>query len=449
MPQQFFLLGLNHDTAPVDVREKCVLGPDDVRSFLRRSQDSCGEVENVVLSTCNRTEIYARFPAHTDVRKIDDRLDDLIRLAVNGSDSEPDLLAPHFYRHHCDDAILHLFRLAGGLDSMIVGEGEILHQIREAFEMSRQSGAVGWFFHRLFPAAIKAGRRIRTDTNLSRGCITTGQAAFRLAQPHVSSSTPKVLVIGSGDIARLATQAIREANPETIFVVNRSPDRAAQLVAELGAPACQRPWEDIDELLVCVDVVISSTGAPHSIVTRERFDAIQPRRSGRPLTVIDLAVPRDFDASIGNHDDVHLYNIDDLRGVVQKNIESRRTEIPRAETIVQEEIQTFFSQMNWSHLEPVIRRIRGRFDLIREREIHKITRSIPEEYHDRIDRFSHDLMNKFLHFPIDKLKSLRDGQDLNPTEIAFLQRIFLTKDAEDDLENPESDGSGTTDRNAR
>lgn len=442
MPQQFVLLGLNHDTAPVDVREKCALGPDQVRSFLRRSQESCGEVEKVVLSTCNRTEIYTRFSSPADVDEMNARVEALTRMVFDSEAVEHDRLAPHFYRHHCDDAIHHLFRLAGGLDSMIVGEGEILRQIRDAFEISRESGAVGWFFHRLFPAAIKAGRRVRTDTNLSRGCITTGQAALRLVQPHLNTDTPDVLLIGSGKVARLAAQAFRESDARSIEVVNRSPERARELVEDLGSRASQVPWEDLDVALARVDVVISSTGAPHPIVTRDRFEIIRSQRSGRPLTAIDLAVPRDFEATIGKYDEVTLYNIDNLRDVVQKNIENRRTEIPLAETIVLEEVQTFFSQMNWSHLEPVIRRIRGRFELIRVREIERIRRALPEEHHDRIDRFSHHLMNKFLHFPIEKLKSLRDGQDLNPTEIAFLQRLFLTNDADDDLENPESAGPG-------
>ena len=447
MTQQLTLLGVNHKTAPLEVREKCAFGPDEIRDFLRRGCDSYQDLETVVVSTCNRTEIYARFPAASDTP--DSRVNDLLRLLCEAGENDPDSFEPHFYRYHCDDAVQHLFRLAGGLDSMIVGEGEILRQIRDAFELARENGSIGWFFHRLFPAAIKAGRRVRSDTDLSKGCITPGQAALRLSDRHLNGKSREVLIIGSGDIARLAALAFREQAPERLFVVNRSPERAEKLVQSLGEMAHQRPWDDLHDLLAHVDVVISSTSAKEAIVQNRDFDTILESRGGRPLTVIDLAVPRDFESEIGNHESVHLYNIDDLQEVVQKNIDGRRVEIPRAEDILQEEVRTFFSQMNWSHLEPVICRIRERFEHLRTIEIEKVSRGLPEDIQERIERFSHSLMNKFLHFPIDKLKSLRDGQDLNRTEIAFLQRLFLNPEGGNAEDTRETDGSDTTDRDPR
>jgi glutamyl-tRNA reductase len=260
------IFGLNHRTAPLSIRERWAFSEKEAREALLGAQDLVSASENLILSTCNRTEIYSLLPRNLDnggARNLEDLLDYFHRIKNCRRESES-----CFYTLQRKDAVEHLFRVAAGLDSMIVGEGQILRQLRDAYELARQSGSVGKVFLRLFPAALKAGKRIRAETGISEGCITHGQAALQIARDHLCDLRGKnVLLLGAGKVTRLVIKALREEGLSRLAVVSRTMEKAVRLASELAGEAF--PIEDLSCLLEVTDLVISSTAATQAVVRAE------------------------------------------------------------------------------------------------------------------------------------------------------------------------------------
>ena len=441
------IFGINHRTAPLEVREKWAFSEVEARSALAGAQDVVSGSENLILSTCNRTEIYSLLPGsrlNGGAKNLDDLLDFFHRF----KNFRRERNIPYFYSYHHQEAVEHLFKLAAGLDSMILGEGQILRQLRDAFEVARTVGSVGKVFNRLFPAALKAGKRIRTETGISHGCITHGQAAVRIAREKLGDLTGKgILLIGTGKVGRLAAEALRDLGVARIGVVNRTMEKAVRLAETLGGEAY--PLGDLPCLLEATDVVISSTGATQPLVKVEDLEEVIARRDGKPLVVIDLAVPRDFEPACADVLGVHLYNVDHLNAVVQANIQERITEVPKAERIVGEELKAFFGQMNWVHLDPVIRHLVERFEAIRVAEVERHIDRIPPEHRGEVEAITSALVKKILYFPIEKLKSLRDGTGLSPEEVTFLRRLFLAEPQEPHAQPEGTEAAVPANRHAR
>ena len=504
---ELVVFGLNHRTAPVEVRERWAFSQDESRHVLATLRKTPSSSEHLILSTCNRTEFYGRFspeflpraqgtygyltgyqganphhdghhhphhgghhhgghrhpgehhgrarPADTpqDPASVERGPEDggTLGSLFPGTGTGPKdagildfcrhfyreaseaagrkLADPsdskHFYVYRQGDAVEHLFRLAGGLDSMILGETQILHQIKAAFDMARSAQTAGKFFHRLFPAALRVGKKIRSLTSISNGCITPGQAALRLAREILGDlSSKSLLVIGSGKIATTTALALSEAHLHHSYVVNRTPARAEELVARIGFGETV-PWSRLEEMLAGVDVVVSSTGAVAPIVTREAMARAQEKRHHKPMIIVDLAIPRDFAPDVREIEGVQLFNIDDLNGVIQANVAERMAHVPHAEEIVRDEMRTFQRWMTYLQIDPVLRHMVERFEQIRLGELQAHLSDVPPEYHPVIEHLTTSLVKKLLYFPIEKLKSLRDLSGLNDTEIAFLRRLFL------------------------
>ena len=401
--------------------------------------------EHLILSTCNRTEFYSHLPIDVSpltspdtqpqpVRSSEellhssrDALDFYRRIFAVLGDTPPELDDPsHFYVLRQHDAVEHLFRLAGGLESMIVGESQILGQIKSAYTTAQKANTAGQFFHRLFPAAIKLGKRVRTSTGISEGCITPGQAALRLAREvHDGLDGRSVVVIGSGKIAGLTMQALAEEDIGSCVVVNRTEKRAQALADELGVGTFA-PWSCLEQEIEKADLVISSTGAVEAILTEEQLRGVQQRRSGRSLAIVDLAVPRDFPAEASGIDGVHVFNIDALNSVIQNNVDRRVRLIPKVEEMIAAELRNFHSHMIYLKVDPVLRHLIQRFEQIRLGVLQQEIEKFPRELHEDLDELTSSLVRKLLHFPIEKLKSLRSMRDLDESEVRFLQRLFLT-----------------------
>jgi glutamyl-tRNA reductase len=419
------IFGLNHRTAPVAVREKWAFSHDEALQALLGAQGLVSTSENLILSTCNRTEIYSSVAGEPEkggavgLEELLDHFHQVKNLRRDGA-------AGHFYTLRSSEAVEHLFRVAAGLDSMILGEGQILRQLKDALETARQAGSAGKVFLKLFPAALKAGKRTRAETGISEGCLTHGQAAVRIARETLGNLVGKeVLLLGSGKVTELVAQALREEGAARVAVVNRTLENAVKLAQGLGGQPF--PLEDLGRLLETADLVISSTGSREPLVGVALLERALASRRGRPLCAIDLAVPRDFDPACGGLAGVSLHNIDDLNRVVESCRQDRMAEVPRAESIVREELRTFLGQMNWIHLDPVIRHIVERFEAIRLSELDRHLDGFPPECRTALDLLTASLVKKFLHFPIEKLKSLRDDDGLTPAEIAFLRRLFLNE----------------------
>jgi len=446
---ELLVFGLNHRTAPLEVRECWSLSAEQTRRALGDLKGKIDVSEHLILSTCNRTEFYSHIPAtllpamaapaeRGGLHRVPGALDFCLGLYGEASrrlDTSRVLRGPpapseefdpsHFYLYRKESAIEHLFRLAGGLDSMILGESQILKQIKDAFALAQDAKSAGKLFHRLFPAALRVGKRVRSVTSISDGCITPGQAALELAKDILGDvSERSLLVIGSGKIATSAALAFQDQKLRACHVVNRTIDRASELVSRLGRGEAAE-WSRLDDLLERADIVVSSTGAVEPIVTRETLGRIQASRGNRPLVIVDLAIPRDFDPAVRDVPGVSLLNIDDLNTVIRKNVAERHTHVPLAEEVIREELRAFQSWMTYSQIDPVLRHLVERFEQIRLGELQAYISQFPPEYHPLVQELTGSLVNKLLHFPIEKLKSLRDMKGLNETEIAFLQRLFL------------------------
>ncbi|MEM7234589.1 MAG: glutamyl-tRNA reductase, partial [Planctomycetota bacterium] len=328
-------------------------------------------------------------------------------------------------------AVEHLFRLASGLDSMIVGESEILGQIKNAYAVSQEAQTAGDVFHRLFPAAISTGKRVRTQTEISKGCITPGQAALNVAIEALGDlSSRSVLLIGSGKIATITARALLESGISRFEISNRTHERAEELAGTLGDSSVDikvTPWEELDMALARASVVITSTGSTEPLLTSERLEASQAKRHHEKQIIVDLAIPRDVAPESGDVEGIELFNIDDLNGVIQENIRQRHSHIPVAESIVREQIHTFVGRMSYFlQVEPVIRHMYERFEEIRLGALQSTVDGFPPELHEQVDQLTRNLVRKLIHFPISRLKALRDLGGLRDEEVLFLKKMFPT-----------------------
>ncbi|HLU47731.1 MAG TPA: glutamyl-tRNA reductase [Planctomycetota bacterium] len=434
---RFLVLGVNHITAPVAVRERWALSPEESRERLAQLRVLCGDSEHVILSTCNRTEFYARITTSSIPDNSQEERYTLARLFYNDArEIRPEDIEP-FYLYRERAAVEHLFRLASGLDSMIVGESEILRQIRDAYSTSIEEKTIGRLFHELFPAAIRVGKCVRSQTEIAKGCITPGQAALSLARERLGDLREQsVLLIGSGKIATMTATALAAEGITGFEVINRTTDRAHELAERIRAtsegsvepPAVRiSPWSELPEALARATLVVSSTGSPKPIIDAPLLEKARATGRSRPLMLVDLAIPRDVDPRAGSLPQVSVFNIDDLNRVIRDNVRSRHRHIPAAEEIIERHLHAFVGHMSYYvQVEPVIRHMFERFEEIRLGELQKTIDGFPEELHGELDRLTKSLVKKLLNFPISRLKSLRDGSGLSDAEVRFLKRLFPT-----------------------
>ena len=394
------VVGVNHRTAPLDVRERFAHAPHEVSASLARVL-SAGAAGGVLLSTCNRTEFYlsaAREAAPAAVAALlADRL---------GTGQPAD---GYTYTRRDRAAVRHLYRVSAGLDSMILGESQIQGQVRDAWELSRaQAGPV---LHRLFQSALLVGSRVRSETALGHGTASAPSAAVELAGKIFGSLHGRsALILGAGDTAELAATCLRDEGVQVALVANRSIDRARAVAERHGATALtlDEAWEQF----AAVDIVLCSTAAPHSIVTWTHVAGPIGRRGGRQLCILDLAVPRDVDAAVGQLENVFLYDVDDLQAVAAHGAAQRRAEIPKAEDIVEQEVATFWTWHDALAVVPVIKELRGRLEALRAAELERALKHLghlsPED-RAQMEHFSHSLLNKFLHEPTRALKAAAEN----------------------------------------
>jgi len=389
------VVGVNHRTAPLEVRERFAHAPREVPAALERVL-SAGAGGGVLLSTCNRTEFYLAEPGDATPATVWAILTE--RLGEGRSASE------YGYLVRDRDAVRHLYRVSAGLDSMILGEPQIQGQVREAWETSRsQAGPV---LHRLFQSALLVGARVRSETALAAGAASAPSAAVALAGKIFSRLAGRVaLVLGAGDMAELAASCLVSEGVRVTLVANRTYERARAVAEELGARALtlDEAWEHF----ASADIVLTSTAAPHAVVTWERVAPAIARRGGRPLCILDLAVPRDVEPAVGQLENVFLYDIDDLQAVAAHAAADRHQEVPAAERIVTDEVDRFWAWYGGLAAVPVLKEFRGRLDDMRaaelERALKRLAHLSPED-RAQVEQFSHALLNKFLHHPTIALK---------------------------------------------
>ncbi|HEX2051983.1 MAG TPA: glutamyl-tRNA reductase [Actinomycetota bacterium] len=416
------VVGLNHKTAPVALLERLTIADDRLPKALHHLRGCEHVAEAAVLSTCNRVEVYAVVTTfHGGAQDLRNFLSEFCHVA-------PEELVDHLYTYDADAAVHHLFRVAAGIDSLVVGESEILGQVRRAFDAARDEGALGRMLGAAFRSALRTGRRARAETDIARNPASVSSAAVELARRAFDGETltgKHVVVLGAGKMGRLAARALRRAGVTDVTIVNRSRERASALAAEFDAR--QRPFEELADALAQADILISSTTAPAPIVDRATVrDALGGRARPGALLVVDIAVPRDVDASVSELSGVVLRDIGDLQDVVESTIGGRLEEVAEVERIVAAELHRFERWAGASEIAPTIAALVARADEIRSAELERAERklaSLSDDERAAVEHMTRRIVAKLLHVPMDRLKELSTSTQ-SPAYVAAVRELF-------------------------
>jgi glutamyl-tRNA reductase len=409
-----FAAGLSHKNAPVALREQLAVDDEKLRELLRDALAAGTLREAVIVSTCNRIEVYGVAETPGAARAA------AFAHLCRHRGVDPATVEPLLYMHEEEDAIRHAFRVAASLDSMMIGEPQILGQVKDAFAVAQACEAVGPALHTLFTQAFAVAKRVRTETEIARHAVSVSFAAVELAKKIFAGLTGRaVLLVGAGKMGELAAKHLVEQGAFPIYVVNRTWSRAQEMARALSGTAV--PFDDLGTALAAVDIVITSTGASTPIVTRESVARVMQQRGARPLFFIDIAVPRDVEPGVDALDDVYCYDIDDLKQVVDANIRERLREAQRAEALVEREVAKFRARLGDVEVIPTIVSLRERLEDIRRGEVRKTLARLPDatpETRAAIEALSASIVNKVLHAPITKLReSSRAGSHRSWLEV--------------------------------
>ena len=429
---RLLLLGLSHTTAPLEVRERLAFNPGQREAALAAFKQKFSNCELVVLSTCNRVEFYAARELHGSPRN-----EEVIEFIATFHDLAAQQFTKHLYQKAERDLVAHLFHVASSLDSMVLGETQILGQVREAYEAAGHAGTVGPLLNPLFQKAIAVGKQVMHDTALSEGRLSVASVAVDYAKgifDHFDDKT--VLTIGAGKMARLVLRHFKALNPGKLLVCNRDPQKAQTLAAEFNGEAVA--FDQLSEHLVAADIVLSSTGAQQPIITRSQFDLLRKRRRYRPIFLIDIAVPRDIEPAVGQIENVFLYNLDDLQQVVSATQAQRKDVIQAARKIVVQHVDSFVAWHRQRQLGPAIRRLYERYHAIAQEELERTLHKLPnlsEAERSHLEDLSRRIVNKLLHDPVQTLRE--GGADHVPAAqyLHALEKLFAL--APEDIPMPE------------
>ena len=413
---QLAIVGVSHKTAPVEVRERLAFNSDVLRSALTALMNRQNVREAIILSTCNRVEVMAESP--------DDRL--IREFLCEFHQIPPDSVSEHIYSFKNAEAIRHVFRVAASLDSMMVGEPQILGQVKEAYRIAADAGTVGMHLSALMNRAFAVAKKVRNETGISQSAVSVSFAAVELARKIFGDLTGKtVMIIGASKMGELAAKHLKRNGVSSVLVTNRTFERAVELAKVFEGAAV--PFEHFTDHMDRADIVISSTGAPHFIISRTLAEHVIHRRKNKPMFFIDIAVPRDIDPLVNELDNAFVYDIDDLQQVIDANLKERLREASRAEEIIDSEVQAFCLKMQSREVVPAIIQLRETLEKLRRDDIERNRRHFkdmsPEAAADLITK---SLINKILHVPTEYLKQM--AHDPNGPETAeLIRKLFNVK----------------------
>src|SRR3990172_4816983 len=395
-----FVAGLSHKNAPVELREQLALEEDKLRELLRDVAATGAAREAVVLSTCNRVEVYAVAEAPGEARAA------MFRHLCRHRGVDPAAVEAALYTHLEGDAVRHAFRVTASLDSMMIGEPQILGQVKDAFALAQSCETVGPALHTMFTQAFAVAKKVRTETEIARHAVSVSFAAVELSKKIFTGLGGKaILLVGAGKMSELAARHLVEQGAFPIYVANRTWARAQEMARALAGTAV--PWDELPTALAGADIVVTSTGATEPVITRAAVQSVMHGRRARPLFFIDIAVPRDVEEGVDTLDGVYRYDIDDLKQVVDANIRERLREAQRAESLVERERGKVVARQRDVEVIPTIVSLRERLEEIRTGEVRKALARLPEaspETRQAIDALSTAIVNKILHTPITKLR---------------------------------------------
>jgi glutamyl-tRNA reductase len=420
------LLGLNHNTAPVEIREKLFIQESNIPEFLNKLRKN-GIDESAIISTCNRTEIYFHsLLQEASLKKIKDILSEI-------SQVKPKWLDNYTYTFHNEDACKHLFLVASGLDSLVVGEPEILGQVKDAYRIAGFHNATGFFLNKVFHKTFNVAKRIRTETKVGHNPLSISSMAIELAKNIFGElSERKILVIGAGSMCRTALKYFQKEGLREVLVANRTYKKAQELAEDVLGTAY--PFHELEKLFIKVDMVLTSTASEQPFIDKTFIDAIMEKRKNRPLFIIDIAVPRDIEPEVNKIDNVYLYNIDDLKELSQKHLSGRLKESEKARAIIEEEVEKFSQTLRQLNVNPLIEHIINRADTMRSKELKKTLQKL-KDTDDTITRYIDSLTktitNKLVHSHIALIK-----QNSDPIMLEMFKKYFqFEEEDEKEMDN--------------
>jgi glutamyl-tRNA reductase len=420
---KLLITGVSHKTAPVEVRERLAFRPENLPAALADLKAREGVSEAVILSTCNRVEITVTTDDQSDPQAIvDSFLNDQKNISA-------DKIAANLYRHEGREAIHHLFRVAASLDSMVVGEPQILGQLKTAYASAKDCGAVCGWLDGLLTRAFGVAKRVRSETGVGQMAVSISYAAVELARKIFSSlSNRTIMIVGAGKMSELAARHLRRSGASHVFVTNRTHQRAVEMAALFqGTPV---EYTRFVSLLPEVDIVITSSGAPHYILHKDEMQRVIAARRNKPMFLIDIAVPRNIEPAVNDVDNVYLYDIDDLQEVVNSNLRERMKEADHAEGMVTEEVDRMMARLKVAEVTPTIVGLQEQLEQIRAAEIDKMRRKcgpLTPEMEQAIEAMTHAIINKVAHGPISELRS-QAGHPEGAHVVAAIRKAFHLQD---------------------
>jgi glutamyl-tRNA reductase len=426
-------VGISHQTAPVALRERLAFNDEAALVALRELATAYADCEIALLSTCNRTEFYLARPLHGHPR-----VDELVAFLARSRGVPMEQLAGAVYHHDNDDVVRHLMRVASGLESMVLGEHQVLGQVRHTYELAQQAGSVSKVLHRLFQSALATGKQVRTETRIGAGRTSVSSVAVDFARRLFSRFDDKTLLtIGAGKMTELTLEHFAAHSPQRIVVCNRSIDKARALAGRFNGEAAS--IDLLDEHLVAADVVISCTGSSEAIITASEFKPLLRRRRFRPLFIIDIAVPRDFEDAVGNLSNVYLYNLDDLQQAIAEQMAQRTGEVAACQAIIEQAAVECYAAVQTTDFNDLIRQLRAHLhelgDAENRRTLSKLRSADPADLDRLITEHTHRLLNKILHRPVSEIG--RSGPVQAAMYATALRRIFELDGPSEDLDQPE------------
>lgn len=424
------VVGLSHKTATVEIREKVAFSPNQMQKPLAELVGLDGIIEGVIVSTCNRVEIYATTrDIAGGIARVKRFLADYHRIPLES-------LEQHLYTHHSENAIRHVFRVASSLDSMVVGEPQILGQIKTSYGYAAEYKSSGIILNRFLHKAFSVAKRVRTETKIASSAVSVAFAAVELAKKILGDLSDKtVMLIGAGEMCELAAKHFLNSGARGVMVTNRTFERAEKLAEEFGGEAVR--FEELFTHLHRADIVLSSTGAPHCIIGPKDAEEVVRRRRFKPMFFIDIAVPRDIDPKVDDVENAYLFTVDHLQEIVQANLAQRSLEAEKAEEIINQEIGQFHKWLSTLEVTPTIVALRTRFDEIRRAELEKTVsgwKDLPADAEKRLEALTMAMMNKLLHAPTAVLKKAGQGGRVDLYVDALRQLFELEAIQHDDRE---------------
>jgi glutamyl-tRNA reductase len=420
---KLLVTGVSHKTAPVEVRECLAFREETLPAALADLKAREGVAEALILSTCNRVEVTVTTEDSADPRAIVDSF-----LADHKAVS-PHAIGPHLYRHEGRDAIHHLFRVAASLDSMVVGEPQILGQLKAAYAAAKDSGAVCGWLEGLLTRAFGVAKRVRSETGIGQMAVSVSYAAVELARKIFGSLANRtVMIAGAGKMSELAARHLRSSGASHVFVTNRTHERALEMAALFqGTPV---EYTRFVAMLPEVDILIASSGAPHYILHKDEMQRVIAARRNKPMFLIDIAVPRNIEPSVNEIDNVFLYDIDDLQEVVNANLRERMKAAERAESLVAEEVERTMARLKVAEVTPTIVGLQEQLEQIRAGEIEKARRKygpFTPEQEQAIEALTHGIVNKIAHGPISEIRN-QAGHPDGAHVVAAIRKAFHLQD---------------------